>query len=199
MVLFTLFLIINSSIISATLSPILNSENPSALPVQNFDFVYIPKKVVESHLPSFYPNQLKLKAKRIAKEFKIENKIPLNCMRNQVQLVDWYNKHQMVKKDPQGIKRREMKKELDKLNMELSYLIPLRRNLFSDIGRLKQSIRVVCIPPNINTRLNDLQFKECMAMKQQETLLSKEMIKLNQKERQILRKERDIRKSLKNL
>lgn len=181
------------------LSPILNGGNPSAIPVQNFDFVYIPKHVVESHLPSFYPTKLKMRAERIAKEFKVEGRIPLNCMGNQVQLVDWYDKHQMAKKDPQGIKRRAIKKELDKLNMELSLLIPLRRNFYADLERLQQSIRIVCVPPNINSRLNDLQFKECGAMKQQETLLSSELMKLNQKERQILRREKDLRRNLKNL
>jgi len=190
-----LIVFIFNSVIFA-LNPILNSENPLAIQVQNFDFVYIPKNVVESHLPAFYPKQLKRKAERIAKEFKVDGKIPLNCMRNQVQLVDWYNKHQIVKKDPQGIKRRAIKKELDKLNMELSYLIPLRRNFISDIGRLQQSIRVICIPPNINARLNDLQFKECMAMKQQETLLSNEVTKLNHDERQILERKSDLRNEL---
>lgn len=197
--LFILLFIINNFVNSSAVRPILNSENPSAVPVQNFDFVYIPKSVVESHLPSFSPKQLKQKAERIAKELRIENKIPLNCIGNQVQLVDWYNKQKMAKTDPQGIKRRSIKMELEKLNTELSLLIPIRRNIFSDIARLQQSIKIKCIPPSPNARLNDLQFKECMAMKQQEKLLSSELVKMNQKERQILRREIDLRKQLKNI
>ena len=200
MLIISLILVFNAVAAAAAaayaLNPILNSKNPSAVPVQNFDFVYIPRNVVNSHLPAFSPKQLKLKAEKIAKEFKVENKIPLNCMRNQVQLVDWYNKHQIFRKDPQGVKRKALKMELSKLNAELSILIPSRRNFISDLERIQQSIRVICVPPNINARLNDLQFKECMAMKQQELLLSNELMKLNLKERQILKRERDLRKKM---
>lgn len=179
--------------------PVLISENAAAVPVQNFDFVYIPKHEVYSHLPSFEPKKLKIEAEKIAKMYKIdEKKFPLTCTQNQVRLVDWHNRRKLIQRDPNGNLRRSMKLELEKLNGDLAVLIPRRRNLFIDIQRLQRTVQNRCYLPS-NQRLSDVQYNECQAMKNQLMLNSRILMDLNRAERIILQREIDIRKRLKLL
>lgn len=175
-------------------NPILMANNPSAVPVQNFDFVYIPKDVVLSHLPAFDAKKLKLEAEIIAKKLKInEKKFPLNCTQNQLRLVNWYKQQKISQKDPKGETRQRLKMELAKLNSQLEILIPQRKNLIIDIQRLQKTVQNRCNDPSI-TRLSDFQFNECKAMKEQVMILSRILMDLNENERVLLQRERDIRK-----
>ena len=175
--------------------PILMSNNPSALPVQTFDFIYIPKHVVISHLPAFEGKRLKEKAKNIAKTMQINvNKFPLNCTRNQVQLVNWDQLRKISQKDPTGSLRKGMKLELKKLAGELEELIFKRRNLIEDIKIIQKTVQNRC---SNNVRLPDFQFNECRAMKGQLMKLSRKLMDYNENERIILQREKDLRKQFK--
>lgn len=175
--------------------PILFSDNPKAVPVQSLDFVYFPKEIVQAHLPAFERKRLKLKAEKAIKELNLNITVPVNPT-HQIQLVEWHKRKQISEKDPNGDKRKSLKKELCKLNSDLNSLVPIRRNLISDIQRLQRTTQRECTPTNLNTRLTDQQDAECRAMKEYISFQSKQLMELNERERLTLQKIRDIRKEI---
>jgi hypothetical protein len=175
--------------------PILFSDNPSAVPVQSFDFVYIPKEVVQTHLPAFEQKRLRLRAEHAIKELKLNVPVPADTTA-QLQLVGLLKRKQISEKDPKGEKRKALKRELCKMNTELNLLVPIRRNLISDIQRLQRTAQKECTPTNLNSRLSDKQDAECRAMKDYITFQSSQLMKMNQKERIYLQRMRDIRKEI---
>lgn len=181
-----------TGIYSPITKPILFSENPKAVPVQNFDFVYFPKEVVQAHLPAFEKKRLRLKAENAIKMLKLNIPVPVDPAR-QLELVELYKRRQVFEKDPKGLKRTALKKELCRLNQNLTLIIPMRRNLVSDIQRLKRTIRRDC---NINIRLADKQDAECRAMRDYLNLQMTQLSEMNQRERFYLQRMRDIRKEI---
>jgi hypothetical protein len=186
------FLITSSAVYSSIPKPILFSENPNAIPVQNFDFVYFPKEIVQAHLPAFEKKRLRLKAENAIKILKLNIPLPVDPAK-QIELIDLYKRKQISEKDPRGEKRMELKKELCKLNHNLNLIIPIRRNLISDIQRLKRTIRRDC---KINFRLTDKQDAECRAMQEYINFQTTQLAELNQRERFDLQRMRDIRKEI---
>ena len=173
--------------------PILFSDNPSAVAVQNFDFVYFPKEVVRSHLPAFERNKLRLQANRIAQKHNLT--IPkYNDTTTHLGIVEWFKRRQITEKDPDGEKRKGLKRELCKLTSQLDEIIPLRKNLITDIQRLQTASSASC--STSNNRLNDSQFHECKTVKEHLQLQSSQLMKMNEKEKEILQKMRDVRKQI---
>lgn len=181
-----------TGIYSSIPKPILFSENPKAVPVQNFDFVFFPKEVVQAHLPAFEKKRLSLKAENAIKMLKLNIPVPVDPAR-QLELVELYKRRQVFEKDPKGLKRTALKKELCILNQNLNIIIPMRRNLVSDIQRLKRTIRRDC---NVNIRLADKQDAECRAMREYLNLQMTQLSEMNQRERFALQRMRDIRKEI---
>lgn len=175
--------------------PILFSDNPSAVPVQSFDFVYIPKEVVQTHLPAFEKKRLRLRAEHAIKELKLNIPVPADTT-TQVQLVELLKRKQISEKDPNGEKRKSLKRELCKMNTELNALVPIRRNLIADIQRLQRTAQRECTPTNLNSRLSDRQDAECRAMREYITFQSSQLMQMNEKERIYLQRIRDIRKEI---
>lgn len=172
-------------------NPILYSDNPSAVPIQNFDFVYIPKDVVHNHLPAFEKRKLDLEARKIAVDHKI--KAPaFNQTASQVQLVEWFKRRQINQNDPKGERRAVLNKKLCRSTAELDLLIPLRRDLIVDLKRLHGKIQKDC--SDKNGRLTDRQNSECRTMKEHAAHLSSKMMKMNTKERILLQLILDTRK-----
>ena len=173
-------------------SPILFSGNPSAVPVQNFDFVFIPKDVVQTHLPAFEKKKLRLQAIRAAEMLKVP--IPqMDDTIGMVQLVDLYKRHQISKNDPNGSRRKQLKKELCQMNTELDVLIPLRKNVISDMQRLQQPFQTTC---NRSTRLSDQEYLHCKAIDKHLKINSGRLMQMNKREKVILQRIRDIRKEI---
>lgn len=181
-----------TGIYSSIPKPILFSENPKAVPVQNFDFVFFPKEVVQAHLPAFEKKRLSLKAENAIKMLKLNIPVPVDPAR-QLELVELYKRRQVFEKDPKGLKRTALKKELCILNQNLYIIITMRRNLVSDIQRLKRTIRRDC---NVNIRLADKQDAECRAMREYLNLQMTQLSEMNLRERFALQRMRDIRKEI---
>ena len=174
-------------------TPILNSENPSAVPIQNFDFVFIPKEVVQSHLPAFEKRKLRLTANCIAKELNIFPPAPTDYA-SQLKLLEWYERKKLAEKDPKGIKRKYLNRELCRLNSLLDYLVLRRRNLISDVARVKLSIQECNLQVKSSSSNSDFRFIECEAIKEHFIRLSTELRQMNLKEREILQRISIIRK-----
>lgn len=179
----------------ASSNPILFSDNPSAVPVQSFDFVYIPKEVVHSHLPAFEKKRLQMRAEHAIKELKLKMPVPQDTT-TQLQLVGLLKRKQISEKDPNGEKRKTLKKELCQMNTELNLLVPHRKNLIADIQRLQRTTQRECSPTNLNSRLSDKQDAECRAMKEYITFQSSQLMEMNQREKIYLQRIQDIRKEI---
>lgn len=174
--------------------PILYSDNPSAVPVQSFDFVYIPKEVVQNHLPAFEKRKLNIEAHKIA----VENKIKppaFNETAAQVQLVEWFKRRKINEHDPKGERRALLNRTLCKSQAELDLLIPQRKNLITDLQRLHKKIQRDCSQSN-TVRLSDFQDSECRAMKEHSAHLSVMLMQMNEQERRLLQLIIDTRKDV---
>lgn len=187
----SLILLFNDYCSCSNPKPILNSKNPSAIPIQNFDFVFIPKEVVKLHMPAFERCSLRLKAERIAQELKISLPIPTD-VETQFKLLEWYKRQKWAKQDPNGDKMKSLKRELCKLNSQLDSLISYRRNLISDVARLSLSVKD-CDSGHSNQALSDSRFIECKAIKDHYTHQMSELNRMNLNERNILQEIHNIR------
>jgi len=172
--------------------PILFSDNPNAVPVQNLDFVYFTKEIVQAHLPAFETKRLRLRAENAINKLKLNIPVPVDPVK-QLELIEVYKRQQISEKDPKGEIRKSLKKELCKLNYNLNLLVPIRRNLVSDIQRLKSTAKREC---NSNVRLTDKQEAECRAMREYINLQSTQLIEMNERERFDLQRMSDIRKEI---
>lgn len=185
--------VLNNNVVIGS-KPILFSDNPSALPVTNFDFVFIPKEVVRSHLPAFEQNKLRLQANQISKRFNLT--VPkYNDTAMHLNIVEWYKRRQISEKDPDGQRRKALKRELCQLTTQLDPIVSLRKNLIMDIQRLQASIQRSCSTTS-NSRLSDSQFIECRVMKEHLELQSTQLMKMNENEKKILQRMRDIRRQI---
>jgi len=172
--------------------PILFSDNPNAVPVQNLDFVYFTKEIVQAHLPAFETKRLRLRAENAINKLKLNIPVPVDPVK-QLELIEVYKRQQISEKDPKGERRKSLKKELCKLNFNLNLLVPIRRNLVSDIRRLKSTSKREC---NSNGRLTDKQEAECRAMREYINLQSTQLMEMNERERFDLQRMSDIRKEI---
>ena len=177
---------------SMNVKPILNSDNEKAVPVQNFDFVYIPKDVVMQHLPAFDPKQLNIKAHKIAQKYNMPAPA-FNETAAQIDLIEWYKRKRMSETDPSGEKRRALKAEKCEKTKKLEAIISIRKNLIADIQRINRKIHNDC---KTSGRLSDFQYSECAALRSTSKIQSQELMQINEKERQILHKLRDIKKTI---
>lgn len=172
--------------------PILFSDNPNAVPVQSLDFVYFTKEVVQAHLPAFEKKRLRLRAENAINKLKLNVPVPADPAK-QLELIELHKRHQIAEKDPKGEKRKSLKKELCKLNYNLKLLVPFRRNLVSDIQRLKITAQREC---NTNLRLTDKQEAECRAIREYINLQATQLMEMNERERFSLQRMRNIRKEI---
>lgn len=189
-IIFSIILFLIDKISCST--PILNSDNPLAVPIQNFDFVFIPKEVVQSHLPAFERRKLRLKANCIAKELNIFPPAPTDSA-SQLKLLEWYKRKKLAEKDPKGMKRKYLNRELCRLNSLLDFLVLKRRNIISDVARVKISIQE-CNSRVKSSSNSEYRYIECKAIKEHFTRLSTELRQMNLKEREILLRIAIIRK-----
>ena len=172
--------------------PILVPKTPTARPVREFDFVYLPKETVVRYLPGFSRLELRKKSEKAAKILNIPQP---QDPRAQVLAIQKARRIELESLDPNGQQRQIITSRLALLKQQLDLVVGQRNRFLVDLDRLKaeQTHCSATNPTDSQARLR------CLAVDDEISSLNSIITPLNQQERQILKETFDLRKRLQRL
>jgi len=155
------------------------TDSPDAVPVQQLDYVYLPKEVIESLLPHRTRREIRVEACEVASLFN------LPCpddYKIQLQLIETYKKYRKMQSDPDGRKRIELQRQLAELNTQLNQIINERRIFLLNLKTAERNFRG-CHAHQIS----DARKAECDALSDQIQPQQRKLAELSSQELEIMK------------
>lgn len=154
-------------------------DNPDVVPVQQLDYVYLPKGVVESLLPRKTRRHIRVEACEIASSFGLS--CPEN-LKTQLQLIDTYQKYRKIEADPSGGRRKAINEKIVELTEQLNMVVNERRLILLDLNNAANN-SIGCN----SFQISDARKAECSVLHAQIPPLQAELAQLNSREMKIIK------------